>query len=103
MEAVDAMAPWAGLLGLIGLSGLLSLRHPVAADRSGGLVRLFGLGGLLGLAGFWIPGAGAMGAFGALGLWNHQRPSYHRYACLGWLGVVGVPYLVGALSALMVR
>lgn len=91
---------WLGLialLGLIGLAGLIGLRHPVDRGAPGAGIRLLSLFGLLGLAGIWIPGAGAAGAFGALGLWNHPRPTLHRIAKLGWLGVLGLPPIALAL------
>jgi len=99
----DAASPtlWLGLialLGLIGLAGLVGLRHPVARDIPGTGIRLLSLLGLLGLAGIWIPGAGAAGAFGALGLWNHPRPALHRIAKLGWLGVLGLPPIIMAVA-----
>jgi len=59
------VVPLLGLIGLIGLAGLAGLRKPVARERAGGGIRALGLLGLGGLAGFWIDGAGAMGAFGA--------------------------------------
>ncbi|MBS0253647.1 MAG: hypothetical protein JSS36_00170 [Proteobacteria bacterium] len=90
---LDTIAPWAGLLGLIGLAGLAGLRQPVDKGRPGGAVRLLGLLGLAGLTGFWIPGAGATGAAGALGLWNHQNPKLARWGMAGWLFVAGLPYL----------
>ena len=80
-----------GLLGLIGLAGLMGLRHPIDRSRPGAGGRLLGILGLLGIVGFWIPGAGATGALGALGLWNHPRPDLHRWAKLGWLGLLGLP------------
>lgn len=92
---------WLGLialLGLIGLAGLIGLRHPVARSTPGAGIRLLSLLGLLGLAGIWIPGAGAAGAFGALGLWNHPRPTLHRIAKFGWLGVLGLPFIIKALA-----
>ena len=82
-----------GLLGLIGLAGLAGIRRPVNADRPGAMVRLLGLLGLAGLTGFWFDGAGALGAFGALSLWNHQLPTLARWGRCGWLGVVGLPFL----------
>jgi len=86
-----------GLLGLIGLAGLMGLRHPIDRSRPGAGIRLLGIFGLLGIAGFWIPGAGAAGALGALGLWNHPRPDLHRWAKLGWLGLVGLVPIAIAL------
>jgi hypothetical protein len=91
----EALAPWVGLLGLIGFAGLWGLRKPVEKSRPGGGIRLLGLLGLAGLVGFWIPGAGAIGASGALGLWNHQDPKLALWGKLGWAWVAGLPYLVG--------
>jgi hypothetical protein len=91
---LDQLAPWAGLLGLIGFAGLWGLRNPVEKSRSGAAIRLLGLFGLAGLCGFWIPGAGAIGASGALGLWNHQDPKLALWGKLGWSSVAGIPYLV---------
>lgn len=91
---LDTLAPLLGLLGLIGFAGLAGIRNPVDKTRPGGGVRLMGLLGLAGLAGIWIPGAGAMGAAGALGLWNHQNPKLALWGRLGWAFVLGVPYLV---------
>jgi hypothetical protein len=34
-----------------------------------------------------------MGAFGALGLWNHQSQRLALWGRLGLLGVVGIPFL----------
>jgi hypothetical protein len=95
MERVmlDTLAPVAGLLGLIGFAGLAGLKHPVDKDRSGAGIRLLGLFGLAGLAGIWIPGAGAVGAAGALGLWNHQSPKLALWGKLGWASLAGLPYL----------
>lgn len=90
---LDTVAPFAGLLGLIGLAGLAGLRNPVEKARSGAGIRLLGLLGLCGFAGLWIPGAGAVGAAGAFGLWNHQNPTLASWGRLGWLFVVGLPYL----------
>ena len=86
-----------GLVGLIGLAGLMGLRHPIARSTPGAGIRLLGVFGLLGLAGIWIPGAGAAGAFGALGLWNHPRADLHRWARLGWLGLLGLPPIIRAV------
>lgn len=97
MDPANATSPaWVGLiglLGLIGLVGLLGIRHPVDRRQPGAAVRLLGLLGLLGISGFWIPGAGAAGAFGALGLWRHQRVELHRWSRLGWAGVAGLPFI----------
>lgn len=90
---LDLLAPWVGLLGLIGFAGLAGLKHPVAKGRSGVGIRLLGLLGFAGLCGFWIPGAGAIGAAGALGLWNHQNPRLAFCGKLGWLFVAGLPFL----------
>lgn len=92
-----ALAPFAGLIGLIGFAGLAGLRHPVDKSRSGLPIRLMGLLGLVGLAGIWIPGAGAIGAAGALGLWNHQSPKLAFWGKLGWLWIIGLPFLVAGL------
>lgn len=89
--------PWLGLLGLIGLAGLAGLRHPVPAARPGAAIRMLGVLGLGGLAGFWIEGAGAMGAFGALGLWNHPSPILARWGQAGWCGLLGLPFALAAL------
>lgn len=87
-------APWVGLVGLIGLAGFAGLKDRVEGRRSGGLVRLLGLVGLLGFAGIWIPGSGALGAAGALSLWNHQNPRLAFWGRLGWLFLLGVPFFV---------
>ncbi len=84
----------AGLLGLVGLAGLAGIKWPVAKGRPGGAIRLLGVLGLAGLAGVWITGVGAMGAAGALGLWNHQNPKLALWGKLGWLFVVGLPFVV---------
>jgi hypothetical protein len=95
---LESLAPSAGLLGLIGLAGLAALRWPVGKDRSGGMIRLLGLLGFAGLAGFWIAGAGAMGAAGALSLWNHPSPRLAFWGRLGWLFPVGLVFLVECLA-----
>ena len=89
----SALAGWMGLIGLIGLIGLYGIRNPVDRERVGADVRLLGVLGLLGVAGFWIPGAGAASALGALGVWNHQNPVVHRWSRLGWLGLIGIAFL----------
>ncbi len=38
-----------------------------------------------------------MGAFGALGLWNHQSPKLALWGKLGWAGVIGVPFAIATL------
>ena len=91
---LETLAPFAGLLGLIGLAGLAGIKSPVAKDRSGMAIRLLGLLGLGGLAGIWIDGAGAIGAAGALGLWNHQNPKLAFWGKLGWAFPIGTYYLV---------
>lgn len=90
---LETLGAVAGLLGLIGLAGLAGIKQPVDKDRPGGRIRLLGILGLLGLAGFWINGAGALGAAGALGLWNHQNPRLAFWGKLGWLFLVGLPFL----------
>lgn len=92
---LETLAPFAGPLGLIGLAGLAGIRNPVAKDRAGAAVRLLGILGLGGFAGLWIDGAGAIGAAGALGLWNHQDPKLARWGRLGWVFPAGLPYLAG--------
>jgi hypothetical protein len=91
---MEHIAPLLGLLGLIGLAGLAGFKSPPDKARPGGLIRLGGLLGFLGLTGFWIPGAGASGALGALGLWNHQNPKLALWGKLAWVGVVGLPFIV---------
>jgi hypothetical protein len=73
-----------GLLGFLGLPGMIALWRPVPMLRPGGMIRLLGLLVLIGFAGFWYPLAGALGACGAFGLWNHPSPALHR---LAWLGL----------------
>ena len=44
----------------------------------------------------WVKVSGsprAMGASGALGLWNHQNPKLARWGTMGWSFVLGLPYL----------
>ena len=94
---LESLAPFAGILGLIGFAGLAGLRTPVDKARSGSGIRLLGLLGLVGLSGIWIPGAGAIGAAGALGLWNHQNPKFAIRGKLGWLWLAGLPFLLPAL------
>jgi hypothetical protein len=93
------LAPLAGLLGLLGLAGLAGLRQPAERRQPGAAIRLLGLLGLGGLAGFWIDGAGALGAAGALGLWNHQNPKLARWAWAGWVFPVGIYYIARHLAA----
>jgi hypothetical protein len=95
---LDTLAPWIGLFGLIGFAGLAGIKYPADKERSGGGIRLLGLLGLSGLIGFWIPGAGAVGASGALGLWNHQNPKLALWGKLGWLFPLGIPYFVRAIG-----
>jgi hypothetical protein len=92
-EMLEILAPYVGLLGLIGLAGLIGLKQPVANGRSGFGIRLSGLLGFAGLSGIWIPGAGAIGAAGAFGLWNHQNPRLAFWGKLGWVFVAGIPFL----------
>lgn len=92
------VAQLAGLLGLFGLAGLAGLKHPVGKSQPGGGVRLLGILGLGGLAGFWIDGAGALGAAGALGLWHHQNPKLARWAWPGWVFPVGIYFIVRHLA-----
>jgi hypothetical protein len=94
---LDTLAPIAGIFGLIGFAGLAGLRTPVDKARSGAGIRLLGLLGLVGLAGIWIPGASAVGAAGALGMWNHQNPKLALWGKLGWLWLAGLPFLLPAL------
>jgi hypothetical protein len=96
---LDTVAGPAGLLGLIGLAGLAGLRNPCERSRPGTWVRVLALLGFGGLAGFWIPGAGAMGAAGALGLWNHQSPRLAWWGRLGWAFPIGVGFVVHHVMA----
>lgn len=91
---IDTLAGPAGLLGLIGLSGFAGLKHPCDKGRSGGWLRVMALLGFGGLAGFWIPGVGAMGAAGSLSLWNHQSPRLAAWGRAGLSSVIGMAYLV---------
>lgn len=91
---LDTLAPFVGLLGLIGFAGLWGLKQHPDPSRSGGGVRKLGILGLLGLAGIWVPGAGALGAAGALGLWNHQNPRLAFWGRMGLAALAGVPYLL---------
>ena len=88
------LAPLAGLLGLFGLAGLAGLKHPVVKEQAGAGIRLIGILGLGGLAGFWIDGAGALGAAGALGLWNHQSTTLARWSWPGWVFPIGIYFIV---------
>lgn len=90
---LDSLAGPAGLIGLIGFAGLAAMRHPADKRRPGGLIRMLGLLGLGGFAGLWIPGAGALGAAGALSLWNHQDPRFAIWGKAAWLFLVGVIYI----------
>lgn len=82
-----------GLIGLIGLGGLVAFKWPVDPTRPGAWVRKLGLLGLGGLIGFLVPPVGAMGAAGALGLWNHQSAGLRAWGALGWLWPVGLAML----------
>lgn len=90
---IDTLAGPAGLIGLIGLAGLAGIRNPCDRTRPGALVRRMGLFGFGGLAGFWIPGVGAMGAAGAFSLWNHQSARLAHWGTAAWSFLVGVGYL----------
>lgn len=90
----DAIAQFAGLLGLIGLAGLAGFKNPVAKTQAGAAMRLLGILGLGGFAGLWIDGAGALGAAGALGLWNHQNPTLARWALPGLVFPIGIYFIV---------
>ena len=61
------------------------------------IASLPGLPDSAGLAGFPIAGAGASGAFGALGLWSHQNPKLAVWGKPGLLGVAGLLFLVLAI------
>lgn len=94
------MLQWIGLLGLLGLLGLIGLKHRIPANTQGAAIRLGGLLGFIGIAGFWIPPLGACGAFGALGLWNHPIKTIARLAPLGLAGIVGLGlWLVPQITA----
>jgi hypothetical protein len=82
-----------GLVGLVGLGGLIAMKWPVDAARSGGAVRKLGLLGLLGFAGLVVPAAGAMGAAGALSLWNHQNAPLRVWGALSWVWPLGLVML----------
>lgn len=92
-KTMNQIAGLLGLIGLIGFAGLAGIRKPVDKDRPGAGLRLLGILGLAGFAGIWIDGAGAAGAFGAMGLWNHQDPRLARWSKAGLLGVIGLPFL----------
>ena len=96
---MEGIALVVGLLGLIGLAGFAAFKHPIDKARAGKGIRVLGLLGLLGFAGIWIDGAGACGAFGSLGLWNHQSPRLAFWGRLGWIGLAGLPFLVLGLLA----
>lgn len=99
MNILDTLAGPAGLIGLIGFAGLAGIRNPCAKGRPGGWVRVLALLGFGGLAGFWISGVGAMGAAGALSLWNHQSPRLALWGKAAWLFVIGAFFLVRHLAA----
>jgi hypothetical protein len=82
-----------GLIGLVGLGGLVPFKWPVDPARPGAGVRKLGLLGLGGLLGFLVPPAGAMGAAGALGLWNHQNAGLRAWGALGWVWPIGLVML----------
>ncbi len=88
-----------GLVGLIGLGGLVPMKWPVDPAREGAGIRKLGLLGLGGLIGFLIPTVGAMGAAGALGLWNHQTGWLRAWGVLGWVWPLGLVMLVLALTS----
>lgn len=91
---IAELAGPAGLVGLIGLAGLAGLRNPCDKARPGAAIRLLALLGFGGLAGFWIPGVGALGAAGAFSLWNHQSPRLAAWGKAAWLSAIGAFYLV---------
>lgn len=96
---IEELAGPAGLLGLIGLAGLAAIRNPCSRERPGGAIRLLSLVGFAGIAGFWIPGVGAMGAAGAFSLWNHENPRLAIWGKLAWLFLVGAAYLARQFAA----
>ncbi|HZU65562.1 MAG TPA: hypothetical protein VFF98_17875 [Novosphingobium sp.] len=99
-ERMGVLAGALGLLGLFGLAGLAAVRQPCAPGRAGARVRALGLLGLGGIAGFWIDGAGAMGAAGALSLWNHQNLRLARWAWPGWSFLAGAAVVLARLPEL---
>ena len=82
------------LFGFIGMLGLLNLKTPVEENQNGKNIRLLSITGLLGLSGFWINGACALGAFGAYSLWNHQILTYKKLSNLGVFGILGLPNML---------
>ena len=82
------------LFGFICMLGILNLKTPVEENQNGKNIRLFSITGLLGLSGFWINGAGALGAFGAYSLWNHQILTYKKLSNLGVFGILGLPNML---------
>ena len=94
---METLLSLSGLLGLWGLCGLISIKHPVDKQRSGFAIRVAAIFGLLGFFGIWVKGAGMAGALGALGLYNHQAKPIAKLALPGFLGLLGLPFIVDHL------
>ena len=90
MPEIDPLS----LVGLIGLGGMVALVRPVDRARPGARIRALGIVGLGGFIGILVPPVGAMGAAGALGLWNHQNRKLAFWGAMGWAWVLGAAALV---------